>query len=266
MIRPGEGGAPQALDEALVRFQLVERLRRTEPSAIAILVGGSLARGSADEDSDLDLSAITEGEPCIRSRTWLEERPGKRPLLVSAQAASVEDWLAASQRPQPWALGFPALYEARYVWTTEEARARLGGDPSVRHPPAPPQLEDFLAHVVKARRCARQGDGMGLRLFAHQAGWLAPGLLRPLNPERVVRGRRDALEAALALPLAPEHYRYDLRVCLGLVPAGEQEVEEAALRLGRELLAFLRERQPDVDPQPELPRYLADGTLERLLA
>jgi hypothetical protein len=54
-------------------------------------------------------------------------------------------------------------------------------------------------------------------------------------------------------------------VALGLAYATDDEVEAAALRLGRELLVLLRERAPDVDPQPEIARYLADGTLERHL-
>jgi hypothetical protein len=42
-------------------------------------------------------------------------------------------------------------------------------------------------------------------------------------------------------------------------------VRAARERLARGLLALLRERAPDVDPQPDLPRDLADGTLERHL-
>jgi hypothetical protein len=38
-----------------------------------------------------------------------------------------------------------------------------------------------------------------------------------------------------------------------------------AERLTGELLAFLRERDPHVDPQPDLAQYLADGTLEQRL-
>jgi hypothetical protein len=56
-----------------------------------------------------------------------------------------------------------------------------------------------------------------------------------------------------------------MTVCLGLVQADHAEVFDAALRLARELLAFLRERKPDVDPQPDIAGYLADGTLERHL-
>jgi hypothetical protein len=102
-------------------------------------------------------------------------------------------------------------------------------------------------------------------MYAHQAALLAPSLLRLLNDDLVVRDRADALEAALALGVAPEHYRDDMVVCFGLVGADDEGVQRAALRLARELLAFLRERKPDVDPQPDISQYLADGTLERHL-
>jgi hypothetical protein len=80
-----------------------------------------------------------------------------------------------------------------------------------------------------------------------------------------VHSAREALDAALSLSVAPEHYREDLPICLGLTAASAEEVGRAALRLTGELLGFLREHRPDVDPQPDLPRYLADGTLERRL-
>jgi hypothetical protein len=63
----------------------------------------------------------------------------------------------------------------------------------------------------------------------------------------------------------PADYASNLLVCLGLTPASAAEVKAALGRLGSKLLAFLREHAPDVDDQPELARYLADGTLERHL-
>ncbi len=56
-----------------------------------------------------------------------------------------------------------------------------------------------------------------------------------------------------------------MSVCLDLVPADDDVVGAAALRLGRQLLAFLRERKPDVDDQPDIAGYLAEVTLERHL-
>lgn len=93
-----------------------------------------------------------------------------------------------------------------------------------------------------------------------------PGLILGINPHRGVHDRLDALHAALELPAAPASWRDDLPLLLGLDEASDQEVVEATRRLGLELLAFLRENVPGVDPQPGIAEALADGTLERLLA
>ena len=77
--------------------------------------------------------------------------------------------------------------------------------------------------------------------------------------------RLEAVKAALEFPVAPEHYREDFPVVLGLRPESNAVLAHRALRLARELLAFLRERRPDVDPQPGPREALADGTLERHL-
>ena len=227
------------------------------------MVTGSYAKGSADEDSDLDLRAATSGPVRVSYRMWAEARAG-RPLHVSAGAKRIEEWIETRSRPAAWALGFPAVYDARYLWATDAARELLG-DPANRRPPAPPELEDFVEHTVKVRRAARLGDGAGARWYAQAGAVLAPGLLRSLNPERVVLDRRDALEAALTLPVVPDRYRDRMLVCLGVAPAPDAQVVEAMVGLARSLLVFLRERNPDVDPQPEIGLCLADGTLERWL-
>jgi hypothetical protein len=80
-----------------------------------------------------------------------------------------------------------------------------------------------------------------------------------------VAGRRDALDAALSLEVAPGHYAEDLSVRLALEAAGDEEVARSAHWLARGLLAFLRERKPDVDPQAGIGAAPAEGNLERLL-
>jgi phosphoribosyl-AMP cyclohydrolase len=245
--------------------RIVRRLRELEPTAIAILVSGSYAKGTADESSDLDVQVVTQGEPVSPYRMWFEERSGAEPLHVSPSAKSLDGWLAKRDESQGWALGFPVFHVVRYLWATEEARTRLGDPPSNVHPPSSPELEDFVEFVQKVRRCADVEDGIAARIFARAAALLVPRLLMALNDEVLVRDRREALGAALSFRVAPAHYRADLSVCLGLVPADDDAVAEAALRLGRELLAFLRERGPEVDDQPDIVRYLADGTLERHL-
>ena len=71
--------------------------------------------------------------------------------------------------------------------------------------------------------------------------------------------------AAINLPISPEMYREDMLVSLGLEPRGTAKVERSALNLAKNLLEFLKQRKPDIDPQPDLTKYLVDGTLERRL-
>lgn len=252
------------LDAALLE-RIVVRLRELEPATIAVLVIGSYAKETADDSSDLDLDVVTEGEPVSPYRMWFEDRPPLRPLHVSPSVKSLARWLAKRDEPQAWALGFPVEHVARYVWATVEARRALGDPPTHVHPGSTPELEDFVEYVQKLRRAYADGESMLVRWRARQAATLAPGLLQGLNERVTIRDGPGALAAALGFEVAPEHYRDDLVVCLGLVSTDDGEVFEAALRLARELLAFVRERKPDADPQPDIARYLADGTLERHL-
>jgi hypothetical protein len=252
------------LDGELVE-RIVRRLGELEPELDAVLVFGSFARETADDDSDIDVRAITRSQPTMPYRTWFEERRGTKPLHVSASVELAQRWMTRKSEPQRWALGFPVLHAARFAWATAAARELLGDPPSFVHPPGTPEVEDFVEFLTKARRASAEGDTTGVRIFARAAAELAPTLLQPLNEEAVVATRRQAVEAALSLEVAPAHYRDDLTVSLGLVAADDDAVIHAALRLGRELLGFLRERKPDVDPTPDVTRYLADGTLERHL-
>ena len=251
--------------EPEVLVAVVARLLDLEPASGAVIVTGSYAMGTADERSDLDVRAVTTEPPRVRYRTWFAERGNGRPLHVSAGAQSVDDWLAARARPNEWALGFPVQFEAVYLWATDGVRAAVGETPSHRHPPACAELEDFVEALVKVRRAAAAGDGIGARWHAQTTGSLAPRLLLGLNDERLVRDRRQALEAALSLAVAPDGWAADLSVCLGLTAATDDQVATAALRLGRSLLAFVRERDPAVDPQPGVADALRDGSFERQL-
>jgi predicted nucleotidyltransferase len=251
--------------ESLIE-QAASRVRELEHDAIAVLVFGSFARDRAGDGSDLDLRVLTGGEPRDRNyRMWFQERPDAPPLHVSAGVEHLDAWLERRASPEWWTFGFPAHQVLRYAWATDEARSRLGADPSYDIAAGEPELEDFVEYVGKVQRYAARGDLLGARLFAQGVGLLAPRLLRGADEDVVVYDRREALDAALSLRGVPNHYRADLPVVLGLVMADDNAVVESVLRLGRELLVFLRERNPNIDPQPDIARYLADGTLERHL-
>ena len=248
--------------ETDVLRRAVARLLEHEPETIAVLLTGSHAKGIATAASDLDLTAITRSEPAVDYRMWFEEDPPRPPLHVSAAAATHATYRSKGLQPATWSFGFPAVNAARMLWSTAEARALLGDEPSLEHPAGEPLLEDLLEFVLKAKKSARRGDEEGLRLFAQLAASLAPRALLPVNEPRVVTDRRDALEAALSLPEAPPNYRRDVTICLGLAAVPALEVREAITRLALEVFAFLRERAPGGDSQPDIARYLADGTLE----
>jgi phosphoribosyl-AMP cyclohydrolase len=245
--------------------RIVAHLCAVEPAAIGVLATGSYAAGRAGRHSDLDLTVLTAVAPQVHYRTWFEACLGV-PLHVSAGARALHEWVEEGQTPAEWALGFPTEEVALWVWATAAARAVLGDPPIMRRPPASPELEDFLECATKVKRASANADPVGARWHAHRLGCYAPRLLRPLNPPRPVTTTRDALQASLDLEVAPAGYRDDLIRCLGLCPVGDDEVASAAHRLAAGILAFLREHKPDVDPQPDLARYLADGTLERHLS
>ena len=236
---------------------MIAWLREEEPDAVGVLVFGSYARGEARAGSDLDVYAVTRAAPRIPYRTrFLGD------LHVSAGAASSGELLAERDEPAPWALGFPVRTPARWLWSEPEAVDALGDPPDLVHAAAQPELEDFVEAAGKALRA---DDPVGLRLAARMAAECAVGLLRPLNPGRFVSSPGDAVRGALELAVAPPDWPRLVLVCLGLRPADDDDVRAATEALARGLLALLRERAPGIDPQPELPRYLADGTLERHL-
>ncbi len=244
--------------------QMVDRLREVEPAAVGVLATGSYATGQAVPQSDLDVTVLTAVPPQGDYRTWFEPCPSA-PLHISAGARSLSDWVEEGTTAADWSLGFPTEEAAAWVWTTDAARAVLGGHPVMRRPPASPELEDFLECATKVKRAAQGGDALGARWHAQHLGLYAPRLLRPLNRERRVIDVRDALRAALDMAVAPANYRDNLTLCLGLVQADDGEVAAAALRLASSILAFLRIHMPDVHCQPDLPLYLVNGALERHL-
>jgi hypothetical protein len=244
--------------------RVVEQLLGLEPEATAVLLTGSYAKGTAAVASDLDLMAITPS-PRTSYRMWFEEHHPDASLHISVGAKTAAAWQAGANSPARWSLGFPAVNDAVYLWTHPEESASLGDDPSLRHPAATPELEDFLDFVLKAKRSANGADELGLRWFAQAAASLVPALLIPLNEQRIVRDRRDALDAALSLAVAPDTYAADVPICLGLASSSSVEVKAATARLSLDLLSFLREHAPDIDQQPQIGKYLADGTLERRL-
>jgi predicted nucleotidyltransferase len=81
------------------REEWVARLREGEPSALAVLVHGSYARGTQGCFSDVDLRVITAGPPRVRDRVHLEER-GRRLVHFSIGSRSLAERSRAG--PSTW--------------------------------------------------------------------------------------------------------------------------------------------------------------------
>lgn len=237
--------------------RVVSRVRDEEPDAVGVFVHGSYAEGTAAPTSDLDIQVVTLAAPRVPYLMWFVGD-----LHVSAGSASTDDLRRRRAVPASWSLGFAVDAPGAWLWSTAAAVAALGDPPELTHPPGEPQLEDFVEWCAKALRAA---DAVELRVAARGMGETAPTLLRDLNAPRTVRNRTDAVRASLELATAPPGWADDLATLLALEPADDERVRAASERLARGLLALLRERAPGVDPQPELGRYLADGTLERHL-
>lgn len=206
------------------------------PDAIAVVLKGSHARGDAGPHSDVDFDVLIYAAREPEYPAWFVPFGG-RLVHVSAAVMPASAWLAGTSSPERWALGFPAAEAMSLRWVVSPAwRARLDR-PALTHPAGPPELEDFVAELGKLANARFREDDLGVRLAARAIAGYAPGLLRPLNPEVVVGSAREAIEAALAFPVAPAHYREDMLAALGFTGATTGEVAAAATRLVVDVVA-----------------------------
>jgi len=245
----------------------VERLQRQEPDAVAILLKGSDARDAAGPHSDVDFDVLTTTGPREAYLAYLVETGEGRLTHVSVAVCDIESWLAQEGEPAEWAFPWPAAEATRLVWTRDETLRQRLARPFLPHPPAAPELEDFIAGFGKVKNADVAGNELALRLAAQGMAQLCPSLLRLVNPEVRVGTRYEALLASLDLPVSPPGYREDLLVCLGFVGHATtvDEVHSAARRLVTGVVKLL---QPHAERlasefEPDLPSHLADGTLQR---
>ena len=247
--------------------RVIGSCRAREPSVAGILVHGSYATGRASHESDLDLALFIEGAPSEHYRTWFEARDGLASLHVSARCdLNIDVWEEEREQPEDWALGLPVELLHVWLWRGDRRLTELLGDhPVLSKPGGPPEIEDMVDAALKTRRHARGGDELGARLEAQAAARFAAPTVCALNHPRPVTDPRSALAAVLALPIAPPGWKIDLPVAMGLTTAALDEIVGATIRLVSGTLRLARERNPNVDRQPEIERYLIDGTLERLL-
>jgi predicted nucleotidyltransferase len=243
--------------------RIIVRLRAAEPKLQAVVLCGSHARGEGGPFSDIDIMALTDGAPKRHERAWFEIGMEGQMLHVSVGAESLEDFEEAETQAANWALGFPVEDTMRLVWATTKGHSLLGDDPSEWLPAGMPELEDFVEFYMKVRRAEATDDRLLLRWAARNLAEYAAGLLRPFNSVVNVRTPIEALRVALSFEKAPEHFRHDAELCMGLSPTLEPQIAHAAKRLVAETLSFLRERlTAEAFADDDIRAALQDGRLE----
>ena len=249
-----------------------DRLRREIPGAIAVVLKGSHVRGHAGPYSDLDLDLdvlVFNEEIADPYLTWIEHDGDGRLVHVSVAVETFDDWLAGFREVASWSFGFPSSEVTRLLWLGRPSlRAELDR-PSRAHPGGEPELEDFIEELGKARNARLRGDEIAVRLAVQEIAQLCPSLLAPLNPAASPGTRPDALKAALDLAVAPDGYRDDMLLCLGL--SGRASTVDEVLAVGTRVVMgtlSLLEANADMvcpDLAPHLPELLTSGLLRYYL-
>jgi predicted nucleotidyltransferase len=260
------GWSVSDLEPGLIEV-VISSCRAREPRVAGILVHGSYATGLARPESDLDLGLFIEGKASEHYRTWFEDREEREPLHVSARCdLNLQVWEAEREEPEGWALGLPVELDHVWLWCGDpKLTDALGDSPVLRKVGTLPEIEDMVDSTLKMRRHLRDGDELGVRLAAQTAARYAAPTVCALNEPEPVADPRSALAAVLALEITPPEWRADFPIAVGLTGAPVRDVVAATNRLVSGTLRLARERKPSVDRQPEIERYLCDGTLERLL-
>ncbi|SBT48076.1 phosphoribosyl-AMP cyclohydrolase [Micromonospora narathiwatensis] len=284
---------PAALPETGFLDEWAVRLRQAaDRPVVGIMLRGSHARRAATEHSDVDVDVLVANEeppadpapapavpsvaadpyaspaadPYAARRAYLAEFEG-RLVHVSVAARDVRSWVHRLGQPADWAFGLPVTAPARLIWATPEWRRRIDL-PVLCQPADEPRLEELIASLGKVAGARWADDPLGVRLAAADLARLCPSVLRLVNPSVRVVSRRDALAAALDLPVAPPGYRDDMLRCLGLRPGATGEVAAAAGRLVAGIVPLVRPYAEEIAAVAgaDLADALVDGRLDRYLA
>ena len=253
------------------RESIITQLRASDPHMLALLLRGSYARAAAGPHSDLDLLALHQHEPEISYRSLIIEQNDGRLLHVTIGYAALDEYLAEitkAQEAELWSLFLPVRDVASLLWAAPEVAARLPARLDTYYALSP-QLQDMLECVGKLRNAYALGDELGVRLAAQGMGQRCPALLAAISPVAVVQTPLEALRTALEMDVTIQSYREDLLICLGLSgqTSSIDDIHTTGMRLASAVLEALRPHAQQLAAQfePDLPSYLAEGLVMRLL-
>lgn len=239
------------------------RLREKYPSAVAIVLKGSHARGNAKPWSDIDFDVLIGPEGVEEYRTWIEP-VGDRLVHISAAVESLDAWLADANEPSSWSLGFPTVETTKLLWAIDNEHRSLLDPPHQTHPAHEIEIEDTMEALGKVRNALGRGDHIAVYRNANKLATLIPTMLVPINPPASVSSSREAIDAVLALPNVPDDFAADWLYCMGYVDNRSPELTfEVANRMFGGVLAMLPVDAAVIGE--DFARMLADGTLHAYL-
>lgn len=243
---------------------IMQRLQQEYPSAIAILLKGSHARGEASTWSDIDFDVLVSEPDFEEYRAWIE--PWQNRLVhISTALETADAWERDSSEPSPWSLGLPTIETTKLMWAVDEPTRLRFDHPHKSHPPAEPEIEDTMEALGKIRNAIAKGDTIGVYRNANKMATLLPTMLVPINPTVAVSNSRQAIDAVLAFPNVPTGFAADWCYCMGYV---DQRTPAETLVVAARLFAGVLElvsAHPDVLDQ-DFSRMIQDGTLRAYLA
>lgn len=253
---------------------LVAELRAAEPAALAILLFGSLARGSAGPFSDIDLRVVTAGEPRMRDRVRFLARPDGGLIHLSVGSRPLAEIVEAAGDPERWPWLIETHRTARTLWQQPGAAEGLLAEIRAREPSPEAYaaksgyyLETLLEQAAKLKNAVARGDDPGVRAAAAHLAEMCWRLLRPLNPVLTFTGESSQWDRICAFTVAPEGYAGDLRCCLGLLadPRPLHALAWRALRLAAGTVGVIAANAAALHLPDDLARAVADGSLARCL-
>jgi predicted nucleotidyltransferase len=225
----------------------VARLRAGEPTALAVLVHGSHARGVPGRFSDVDLRVITAAAPRVRDRVHLEERAG-RLVHFSVGSRSMPELIELADDPRKWMYVRPQYLDARLLWEEPGTLELLRGEVEARAPGRLPfvdglplALETLFEYAGKVRNAHLDGDYVRAAWFARRVGEYAWETVHATAESRQLPSESDWVEDWLSLGGAIPDYRASALVCLGLTPEARSldRLLEASLDLADAVVAWL---------------------------
>ena len=251
----------------------IARLRAEEPSALAVWLQGSHARGAAGPYSDVDLRVVTAGTPRVRDRAFLEEE-GDRLVHYSVGSRALAELVDATTEPLIWGWLVAHYRHAKALWDPGDALGLLRRTAEANRPGPRPyldglflELETMVEEVAKVRNAAAAGDYLAAARAAWEAGDQAWKVLQRCGDPRPLDDQRAGVQRMLDLGAGIPGYRENLLVCLGLTPEPRpiERLSPAALDLAAGVVAWLEAHADELGIPDEARAFLGAGRLARYL-